>query len=143
MKKSAMKTAKKQPAKSAARSMPKTAAPKNVEEYRGHIPGSGRQQFDKLYAAIRSVMPPDAVEVISYTIPAFKRKRVLVWFAAFSNHCSLFPTARIIEDFKDELAGYSISKGTIQFPLDKPLPAALIKRLVKARIAQDEARRPA
>ena len=88
-------------------------------------------------------MPPDAVEVISYGIPAFKRKRILVWFAAFAKHCSLFPTGRVIEDFKDELAGFTISKGTIQFPLDKPLPTALIKKIVKARIAQDEARKPA
>lgn len=138
-----MKTAKKQTAKSEIRSRPKMTAPQTVEEYRGHVPDSSRQQFDKLYAVVRSVMPADAVEAISYSIPAFKRKRVLVWFAAFANHCSLFPTARIIEDFKSELSGFTVSKGTVQFPLDKPLPRALIKKLVKARIAQDEARKPA
>jgi uncharacterized protein YdhG (YjbR/CyaY superfamily) len=138
-----MKTAKKQPVKSAARSLSKTAAPKSIEEYCGRIPKSSREQFERLYTAIRSVMPADAVEVISYGVPAFRRKRVLVWFAAFAKHCSLFPSARIIEDFKDELDGFTISKGTVQFPLDKPLPAALIKKLVKARITQDEARKPA
>ena len=61
-----------------------------------------------------------------------------MWFAAFSNHCSLFPTAAVIEAFKKELKGFSTSKGTIQFPTDKPLPAALVKKLVKARVAQNE-----
>jgi uncharacterized protein YdhG (YjbR/CyaY superfamily) len=63
---------------------------------------------------------------------------LLVWFAAFSSHCSLFPTASVVEAFKNELKGFSISKGTIQFPTDKPLPAALVKKLVKARVAQIE-----
>ena len=85
-------------------------------------------------------MPPGATETISYGIPAFKYKGVLVWFAAFSNHCSLFPTAAVIEAFKKELQGFTISKGTIQFPTDKSLPAALIKRMVKARVAQIESK---
>jgi uncharacterized protein YdhG (YjbR/CyaY superfamily) len=65
---------------------------------------------------------------------------VLVWFAAFSNHCSLFPTARVIEEFKNELKGFSTSKGTIHFSTDKPLPTALVKKLVKARVAQNESK---
>jgi uncharacterized protein YdhG (YjbR/CyaY superfamily) len=59
-----------------------------------------------------------------------------VWFAAFSDHCSLFPTASVIKAFKKELKDYRISKGTIQFPVDKPLPADLVKKMVKARIAE-------
>jgi uncharacterized protein YdhG (YjbR/CyaY superfamily) len=86
-------------------------------------------------------VPPEATEIISYRIPAFKYKRVLVWFAAFSNHCSLFPTASVIEAFKNELKGFSTSKGTIQFPTDQPLPIALIKKLVKAQIAQNESKK--
>ena len=62
---------------------------------------------------------------------------MLVWFAAFSNHCSFFPTAAVIEAFKNELKVYTISKGTIQFPTDKPLPAALVKKIVKMRVAQN------
>jgi uncharacterized protein YdhG (YjbR/CyaY superfamily) len=89
-------------------------------------------------AAIRSAVPLEAIETISYGIPAFKHKRVLVWYAAFSKHCSLFPTASVIEAFKEELKGFVISKGTIQFPTDKPLPATLIKRLLKARVKQNE-----
>jgi len=85
-------------------------------------------------------MPRDAEEVISYGIPAFRRKQVLVWYAAFSNHCSLFPKNSVIGAFKDQLQGFTISKGTIQFPLDKPLPISLIKRIVKARVAEAESK---
>jgi uncharacterized protein YdhG (YjbR/CyaY superfamily) len=91
-------------------------------------------------ATIRSAVPRGAAEIISYGIPAFKDKRVLVWYAAFSNHCSLFPTGAVIEKFKNELKGFSTSKGTIHFPIDKPLPTALIKKLVKARVAQNRKR---
>jgi len=113
---------------------------KTVSSYIAAIPASSRPLFDKLHATVRSIMPPDATEVISYGILAFRRKRVLVWIAAFSNHCSLFPTAAIIEAFKAELAGFTVSKGTVQFRLDEPLPVALIKKLVKARIADEQSR---
>jgi uncharacterized protein YdhG (YjbR/CyaY superfamily) len=59
-----------------------------------------------------------------------------VYFSAFTNHCSFFPTAAIIEQFKDQLAGYAISKGTVQFAMNKPMPAALVKKMVRARVAQ-------
>ena len=91
-------------------------------------------------SAIRQAVPRKATETISYQIPAFKHKGILVWFAAFSDHCSLFPTAALIEEFKKELKGFSTSKGTIHFPLNKPLPVALIKKIVKARVAQLEAK---
>jgi uncharacterized protein YdhG (YjbR/CyaY superfamily) len=107
--------------------------PNNVDEYVARVPEPARSTFSKIRAANRSVVPPEAVETISHGIPAFKDKRVLVWFAAFSNHCSLFPTAAVIEAFKDELKGFSTSKGTIHFPTDKPLPTTLVKKLVKAR----------
>ena len=89
-------------------------------------------------ATIRSVVPPEATEAISYGMPAFKYKGVLVWYAAFSDHCSLFPTASIIEEFKKDLREYATSKGTVRFQIDKPLPAALVKKMVLARIAQNE-----
>jgi len=92
-------------------------------------------------ATIRSVVPSEATETISYGMPAFRHNGVLVWFAAFSNHCSLFPTASVIAEFQSELKGYSTSKGTIHFPTDKPLPTTLIKKLVKARVAQNEAKK--
>jgi uncharacterized protein YdhG (YjbR/CyaY superfamily) len=114
------------------------SAPQNVDEYLAGIPKSARSTLKQMRVAIRSALPSDATETISYKIPAFKRKNILVWFAAFSDHCSLFPTASIIEEFKDELKGFSTSKGTIHFPTDKPLPTALIKKIVKARVKQDE-----
>lgn len=91
-------------------------------------------------AAIRSAVPREATETISYGIPAFKHHGILVWFAAFSDHCSLFPTAAVIEAFKKELKGFSTSKGTIHFPLERPLPVALIKKIVKNRVAQLQAK---
>jgi len=115
-----------------------TGAPKNFDEYFTSVPESARSTLNKLRATIRTVAPSGATETISYRIPAFKYNGVLVWFAAFSNHCSLFPTASVIEAFKNELKGFSTSKGTIHFPTEKPLPSALIKKLVKARVAQNE-----
>jgi uncharacterized protein YdhG (YjbR/CyaY superfamily) len=116
-------------------------APKDVDEYLAAVPQPARSTLNKIRAAIRSAVPPEATETISYGIPAFKHKGVLVWFAAFSNHCSFFPTASVIEAFKNELKSYSISKGTIQFPTDKPLPAALVKKMVKLRIGQIESKK--
>ena len=113
-------------------------APKTVDEYLAGVPEPARSALNKIRAAIRSALPPQATETISYRIPAFSYNGVLVWFAAFSNHCSLFPTAAVIEAFKKELKGFSTSKGTVHFPMDKPLPIALIKKLVKARVAQKE-----
>jgi uncharacterized protein YdhG (YjbR/CyaY superfamily) len=110
--------------------------PKTVAEYFASVPKPARTTLDKLRATIRSVVPAGSTEIISYGIPAFKDKRVLIWFAAFSDHCSLFPTASVIEKFKTELKGFRISKGTIHFSLDKPLPTALIKNLVRARVTQ-------
>lgn len=116
-------------------------APRNINEYLAGVPEPARSALSKMRATIRSAVPPEATETISYRIPAFKHKEVLVWFAAFSEHCSLFPTASVIDAFKNELKGFRTSKGTIHFPLDKPLPVALIKKLVKARVAQNESKR--
>jgi uncharacterized protein YdhG (YjbR/CyaY superfamily) len=88
-------------------------APKNIDEYLAGVPEPARGTLNKIRAAIRSVVPPEATETISYGMPAFRYKGVLVWFAAFSNHCSLFPTASVVEAFKNELKGFSTSKGTI------------------------------
>ena len=115
-----------------------TGAPKDVEEYLAGVPEPARSTLNRIRAAIRSAAPPEASETISYRMPAFKHKGIVVWFAAFTDHCSLFPTTSIIEAFKDELKGYSTSKGTIRFPSDRPLPAALVKKIVKARVAQNE-----
>jgi uncharacterized protein YdhG (YjbR/CyaY superfamily) len=114
-------------------------APKNVAEYFADVPEPARSTLNKIRAAIRSAAPPEATEAISYGIPAFKYKGLLVGFAAFANHCSFFPmSSSVIVAFKKDLIGFETSKGTIRFPLDKPLSDALVKKLVKARITQNE-----
>jgi uncharacterized protein YdhG (YjbR/CyaY superfamily) len=113
-------------------------APKSVDEYLAAVPEPARSTLNRIRAIIRSAVPPEATDAISYGIPAFKYKGVLLWFAAFSDHCSLFPTASVINAFKNELKDFQVSKGTIRFPVDKPLPATLVKKLVKARMAEKE-----
>jgi uncharacterized protein YdhG (YjbR/CyaY superfamily) len=115
--------------------------PKTVDDYLAGVPQPARGALNKIRVAIRSAVPSEATETISYGIPAFRHKGVLVWFAAFSNHCSFFPTASVVEAFKNELRGFSTSKGTIHFPTDKPLPAALVKKMVKLRVAQIESKK--
>ena len=107
-----------------------------VDNYLALVPEPARSTLQRMRTAIRSAVPAETTEAISYGIPAFNYKGPLVWFAAFSNHCSFFPTASVIQAFKDDLKGYKTSKGTIQFPVDKPLPAALVKKMVKARLAE-------
>ena len=115
--------------------------PKEIDEYLAGVPEPARTTLSKVRATIRSVVPPEATEAISYRIPTFKYKGSLLAFAAFKNHCSLFPMSMaVIAALKNELKGYQTFKGTIHFPLDKPLAAPLLKKLVKMRIAQNEER---
>ena len=118
------------------------ASTKDVEDYLARIPEPARSTLNKIRAAIRSLVPPETTEGISYGMPTFKYKGPLVGFAAFADHCSLFPMSPpVIEAFKSELKDFQTSKGTIRFPVDKPLPAALLKKLVKARLAENERRK--
>ena len=120
-----------------------SSAPKNTDEYLAGTPEPARGTLNKIRAAIRAVVPPEATEAIGYGMPTFRYKGALVAFAAFSNHCSFFPmSGSVLEAFQSDLKGYETSKGTIRFPVDKPLSAALVKKLVKARIAQNERRKP-
>ena len=116
-----------------------SVAPNDVDEYLAGVPEPARSTLNRIRAAIRSAVPPEATEAISYRIPTFKYKGPLLGFAAFSNHCGLYPMSpSVIEAFKSELKDFQTSKGAIRFPVDKPLPAALVKKLVKARIAENE-----
>jgi uncharacterized protein YdhG (YjbR/CyaY superfamily) len=117
------------------------SARKSIDEYLAGVPEPARGTLIKTRAAIKAAAPSEATETISYGMPAFKYKGILVWYAAFANHCSLFPGASIVEAFKDDLKDFSVSKGTIRFPLDKPLPAALVKRLVRARVELNESKK--
>jgi uncharacterized protein YdhG (YjbR/CyaY superfamily) len=115
-----------------------TKVSRTVDEYLEGVPEPARTTLNKVRTVIRSVAPPEATEGISYGIPTFKYKGMLASFAAFSNHCSLFPGAGPTIEFKNELKNFQTSKGTIRFAPNKPLPATLLKKLVKARIAENE-----
>ena len=120
----------------------KAAVPKTVDEYLAAVPEPQRSTLQKVRALIQSVLPDGAAECISYRIPVVKYKGMLVGYAAFSDHCSLFGmSGTLLGPFREELKKYSTSKGTIRFPVDKPLPATLIKRLVKDAIKQKHAKK--
>ncbi len=117
----------------------KTTVARDVDDYLARLPEDSRMALEKLRRTIRSVVP-DSVEVISYQIPTFKYQgRMLVSYAAFSEHCSFFPGAGPIDAHQNELKSYQTSKGTIRFTPSQPLPKSLIKKLVKTRIRLNEA----
>jgi uncharacterized protein YdhG (YjbR/CyaY superfamily) len=110
-----------------------------VEAYLARVPEPARTTLEKMRAMIRAAAPKEATEKISYGIPSFHYKGALVWYAAFKKHCSFFPMNHSLGDeFAEELKKYKTSKGTIQFPVDEPLPKALVTRIVKARVALNE-----
>jgi uncharacterized protein YdhG (YjbR/CyaY superfamily) len=112
-----------------------------VEVYLARVPEPARTTLEKMRAMIRDAAPKEATEAISYKIPSFQYKGALVWYAAFKNHCSFFPMDHsLTEEFAEELKKFKTSKGTIQFPVDKPLPKALVTRIVKTRATLNEAK---
>jgi uncharacterized protein YdhG (YjbR/CyaY superfamily) len=112
-----------------------------VEAYLARVPEPARTTLEKMRTMIRAAAPKEATEAISYKIPSFQYKGGLVWYAAFKNHCSFFPMDHSLSDeFREELKKYKTSKGTIQFPVDKPLPKALVTRIVKTRATLNEAK---
>ena len=115
------------------------AVPKTVDEYLAGVPEPARTALKKIRATIRSIVPAETTESISYGIPMFKYKGMVMGYAAFANHCSLFPGAGPTEAFKEELKGFPTAKGTIRFTVDKPVPVTLLKKMVKLRIAENEA----
>lgn len=118
---------------------PKTAPARDIDEYLAAIPGGARAALEKLRKTIRAAAPR-ASEVISYQIPAYKLNgKLLVSFAAHKNHCGFYVMSPdVMWVHAAELKKYDMAKGSIRFPADQPLPAALVTRLVKARIAENE-----
>ena len=113
----------------------------DVEAYLARVPEPARTTLEEMRAMIRAAAPPEATEAISYGIPSFRYKGALVAYAAFKEHCSFFPMgSSAIEEFAEELKGFRTSKGTVQFAMDKPPPDGLVKKMVKARVAQNEAK---
>jgi uncharacterized protein YdhG (YjbR/CyaY superfamily) len=113
-----------------------------VEAYLARVPEPACSTLRKVRATIRSVVPKETTEGLSYGMPAFRYKGALVAYAAFKDHCSFFPMqASLIDEMKDELGAYRTAKGTLQFQLDKPLPAALLKKMVKLRVFENDQRK--
>jgi uncharacterized protein YdhG (YjbR/CyaY superfamily) len=117
------------------------AISKTVDEYLEGVSEPGRTTLSKLLSAIRSVAPPETTEGIGYGMPTFKYNGVLVSFAAFKDHCSLFVGAQPIVEFRNELKNFKTSKGTIRFDPGQLLPAALLKKVLKARVAENQRKR--
>lgn len=109
----------------------------NVDQYIGMFPESTQKLLKQLRATIKKAAPK-AIELISYQMPAYKHHGMLVFFAAYKNHIGLYPVPRTHELFKKDLAGYKGGKGTVQLPLDKPLPLKLITKIVKFRVMANE-----
>src|ERR1700746_1739201 len=115
--------------------------PKTIDEYLRNVRPNHRKTLQKLRQIIQSTAP-NTEECISYGIPAFRlNRRLLVFFAAWANHCAFYPgSAATLKNFRNELRNFRTSKGTIRFSPDKPLPVALVKKLVKTRIAENNDR---
>ena len=112
-------------------------SPKTIDEYLASVNANHRDALQKIREAIHAVAP-NAEECMSYAIPAFRLNgRLLVGFAAWSNHCSFYAmSSKTLKKFRNELRNFQTSKGTLRFSPGKPMPVALVKKLVKARVAQ-------
>jgi uncharacterized protein YdhG (YjbR/CyaY superfamily) len=115
------------------------AGPTSVEQYMASLPEAQRAALEKLRKTIKTAAP-DATETISYQMPAFKAQgRFLVSFAAFKDHCSLFPASEAVRKaYGDELKPYFSGKGTLRFTTDTPIPASLVKKIVKTRLEEND-----
>ena len=116
------------------------AKPKTIDEYLAALSADKRAALEKLRKTIRAAAPK-AEECISYQLAAFRQNGMLVAFGATANHCAFYPmSSSTVAAYQDELKDYDTSKGTIRFQADKPLPVALVRKLVKARLAENMGR---
>ena len=119
---------------------PKKSGFTSIDEYIAAFPEETQKILEELRAVIKAVVP-EAKEKISYQMPTFDLNGNLVHFAAFKNHIGFYPTPSGIEAFKQELSGYTGAKGSVQFPINQPLPLDLIRRIVEYRVAENRAKR--
>lgn len=110
--------------------------PENIDQYIANFPAATQKLLQQVRETIQLAVP-EATEVISYGMPAFKQKGILVYFAGYAKHIGFYPTGSGIEAFKNEFGDYKWSKGAVQFPLDKPLPLDLITRITKFKAEID------
>ena len=115
----------------------KNAPAKDVDEYLAGVPEPARSTLEKVRRAIRAAAP-EATEAISYGVPMFRHHGLLVGYGAAAKHCALYGTT--LGSYRKDLEGYDTSRGTIRFPPDAPPPAALVKKIVRAHVAANEAR---
>lgn len=111
--------------------------PESISAYIGDAPVAARERLEKLRAAVHR-LAPGAEELISYGMPAFRYKGLLIWFAAHTHHIGLYPHRSAITFFAKELSAYKTAKGSIQFPYEKPLPMALINRIIRFRVKEND-----
>jgi uncharacterized protein YdhG (YjbR/CyaY superfamily) len=116
------------------------AKPQSIDQYIAVCPREARATLRKLRSTIKRASPPEAEEIISYRMPAFKLRGILVYFAAFKNHIGIFPPIRGDAKLEAAVAKYAGPKGNLKFPLDQPFPHALVARIVKFRVKQNLAK---
>jgi uncharacterized protein YdhG (YjbR/CyaY superfamily) len=109
---------------------------RTIDEYILTFPGKAQEKLREMRAVIKEVAP-EAEETISYQMPAFRLKGILVYFAAFQHHIGFYPTGGVLDKFEKEVAPYKRGKGSIQFPMDEPLPLELIRKIVKFWAAEN------
>ena len=115
----------------------KTKAAKNIDEYIADFPKETQAAMEKVRAAIKKAAP-NAEEAIKYQIPTFVLNGNLIHFGGYKNHIGLYPGSKPVEEFKDQLSGYKLSKGTVQLPLDKPMPVGLIGKITKSCVKRNQ-----
>lgn len=108
-----------------------------VEEYMAELTGENRSRLEAFRGMVKKVVP-EAKEVISYNMPAFRLDKIVVWYAANKEHIGLYPSVSPIEAFRDDLKKYKTSKGAIQFPYSEPVPDKLVEKIVRYRVKEIE-----
>lgn len=118
------------------KTLPRKTSAKDIDTYLAGLPSEAKVKLDKLRQTIKNAAPK-AEEVISYQMPAFRFYGMLVWFAAFKNHYSLFVRPKVLQLFEDELKQYETSKSAVRIPLDQPVPVRLVTKIVRSAVKEN------